>query len=379
MQALPIEGIAQRKTFEEFAQAVSVQNRKGSDGMVPANDGERSRGVGCLLVFLKYTIHFSKPHYSLPHSSLLPPEPVKTTFKLEILDPAPLTALRVVGRLSFSPQPPQQFLRSQELAAGGSRSRLDNETMGAVGGPFVWRAAGFTLVEVLVVIAIVAVLAILGIGTVNSAIERSRQSECANNLRRLASGVFAYAADNNGAVTPANRFVGGRNIPWPDMLQPYVEGPTNGFKGRKSVYFCPCGRHPRGWNNTLPDYTCNARGGTGQKLTGGFSMDSPNNTIPPTRMTEIQRPSKMMMFADGFSGSDINQGNFNVTANFATQTYFGKPELPVSGLAPRHSHKSNPVEGSFNVVFFDGHLESFEWSDPRLQDPAFLLDLVRRY
>lgn len=238
---------------------------------------------------------------------------------------------------------------------------------------------GFTLVELLVVIAIIAVLAILGIGTVGNAIERSRQSECANNLRRLASGVLAYAADNNGFIPPNNRITGGKNTPWPVMLQPYVDGPTNGFKGRKSVYFCPCGRHPRGWNNTLPDYTCNARGGTGQNLTGAFSLDSPNQTIPPTRMTEIQRPSKMMMFADGFQGSDVKNGTYNAAVNFAKEKYLGKPELPERGLAPRHFHKSNPVEGKFNIVFFDGHVESFDWNDPRFQDPAFLLDLVRRY
>jgi prepilin-type N-terminal cleavage/methylation domain-containing protein/prepilin-type processing-associated H-X9-DG protein len=240
--------------------------------------------------------------------------------------------------------------------------------------------AGYTLVELLVVIAIIAVLATLGVGVVGNAIERSRQSECANNLRKLASGVFAYAADNNGAIPPANRRSGSKNTPWSDMLRSYVDGPQPGFKGTKSVYFCPCNRkHPRGWGNTLPDYTCNARGGPGEKLTGGFSMDEPHHTIPPTRMTEIQRPSKMMMFADGFARSDINQGDFNVTANFRDATYFGKPELPASGLAPRHNHKSNPVEGRFNMVFFDGHVESFDWNDPRLQDRNFLLDLVRRY
>jgi prepilin-type N-terminal cleavage/methylation domain-containing protein/prepilin-type processing-associated H-X9-DG protein len=239
--------------------------------------------------------------------------------------------------------------------------------------------AGYTLVELLVVIAIIAVLAALGIGVVGNAIERSRQSECANNLRKLASGVFAYAADNNGEVPPNNRGFGNNNNPWPNMLRPYVDGPELGFKGTKSVYFCPCGKHPRSWDNSLPDYTCNARGGSFEHLTGAFSMDSQQKTIPPTRMTEIQRPSKMMMFADAFTKSDINKGDYNVTANFKDADYFGKPELPERGIAPRHFHKSNPVRGRFNMVFFDGHVESFDWNDPRLQDRNFLLDLVRRY
>lgn len=253
----------------------------------------------------------------------------------------------------------------------------DGVNVGTIGGRAARQASAFTLVELLAAIAIVGVLAVLLTGAVGNAVERSRQSECANNLRTLASGVFAYAADNNGFIPPNNRFSadGKNNTPWPVMLQPYVDGPTNGFRGRKSVYFCPCGRHPRGWNNTLPDYTCNARGGIGEKLTGGFSMDP----IPPTRMTEIQRPSKMMMFADGFQGSDINSGSYNAAVNFARDRYFGKPVLPERGLAPRHFHKSNPVEGKFNIVFFDGHVESFDWNDPRFQDPAFLLDLVRRY
>jgi prepilin-type processing-associated H-X9-DG protein len=296
---------------------------------------------------------------------------------MEILEP-PASAPQVEDRLPFH-GPARAPLLPRELAPGGSGSRLDDGGMSTVAGPAAQRATAFTVVELLAVIAIIAVVATLGIGAVGSALERSRQSECANNLRQLASGVYAYAADNNGLIPPNNRTIGGKDTPWPVMLKPYVDGPTNGFKGTKSVYFCPCGRHPRGWNNTLPDYTCNARGGTGQNLTGGFSMDFPNQSIPPTRMTEIQRPSQMMMFADGFQGSDINQGSYNATPNFAKERYFGKPELPERGLAPRHSQKTNPLAGRFNVVFFDGHVESFEWNDPRLQDPVFLLDLVRRY
>lgn len=297
---------------------------------------------------------------------------------MAILEPGPACELQVDNRLPLhAPARTRPF--PSKLAPGRFGSLSGSQCVGTVAGAEEPQPNAFTLVELLVAIAIIAVLATLGIGAVDSAIERSRESGCANNLRTLASGVFAYAADNNGMVPPNNLYQGAKNTPWATLLSTYVSGPTNGFQGSKSVYFCPCGEHPRGWNNTLPDYACNARGGANQKLTGAFTIGA-SQSNPPTRMTEIQRPSKMMMFADSFQNNDINIGSPNAfTHTLSTATYFGKPELPERGLAPRHFHKSNPVQGRFNMVFFDGHVESFEWNDPRLQDRNFLLDLVRRY
>jgi prepilin-type processing-associated H-X9-DG protein len=44
--------------------------------------------------------------------------------------------------------------------------------------------------------------------------------------------------------------------------------------------------------------------------------------------------------------------------------------LLAGGIAPRHQVRGDSGLGRFNVVFFDGHVESVDVRDPRLQDPA---------
>jgi prepilin-type N-terminal cleavage/methylation domain-containing protein/prepilin-type processing-associated H-X9-DG protein len=57
-------------------------------------------------------------------------------------------------------------------------------------------AAGFTLVELLVVIAVIAVLAALAFPALNNMSTRSSQSKAAANFRQLGAVITSYAADN---------------------------------------------------------------------------------------------------------------------------------------------------------------------------------------
>src|SRR5262245_16648465 len=63
----------------------------------------------------------------------------------------------------------------------------------------------FTLVELLVVIAIVSVL----VGILLPALTKARQAalavKCLSNMRQMANGIFLYAADNRGYVTPSSQ------------------------------------------------------------------------------------------------------------------------------------------------------------------------------
>jgi prepilin-type N-terminal cleavage/methylation domain-containing protein len=62
--------------------------------------------------------------------------------------------------------------------------------------------AGFTLVELLVVITIIAVLAALIFVMVGKTREKAKAIVCINNLRQIGSALAAYAADNDGVMPP---------------------------------------------------------------------------------------------------------------------------------------------------------------------------------
>jgi prepilin-type N-terminal cleavage/methylation domain-containing protein/prepilin-type processing-associated H-X9-DG protein len=234
---------------------------------------------------------------------------------------------------------------------------------------------GFTLVELLTVVAIIALLAALTLGGIGSMTERSKFPQCASNLRQLAQATFQYAQDNDNQVPPSAYGVG---TIWSGSLDPYLPVPKPGNKSTKSPYFCPSARRPGDWANSAPDYTCNDRADAAS-TTGAF-VGLAWTTSPPAqvRLAQIQRPSKVIMFADSFYNRDVRQSAaWGISmSRLGSATYFGQPTLPTTGIAPRHFFKSNPVSGKFNAVFFDGHVESFDWNDPRLQDSAFRRGLV---
>ena len=241
------------------------------------------------------------------------------------------------------------------------------------------------MVELLTVIAIVAVLAALGVFAIGRGLESSKSAKCAANLKQLAGAVMSYAADHDGLVPPSvynpDPAAGGGKI-WIDPLDSYVPKPKPGLMdNRNSPYFCPCARRPGEWANSSPDYTCNDRADR-TATTGAFVqhawLGSGASYPPQVRLAAITRPSQVIMFADSFHQRDVKQsGAWSLAlSRLDSADYFGKASLPDTGLAPRHYFRDNPVRGKFTAVFFDGHVESFDWNDTRLQDRAFRRSLV---
>jgi len=92
------------------------------------------------------------------------------------------------------------------------------------------RGAGFTLVELLVVISVIAVLVALLLPAVQAAREASRNMQCVNNVRQLSLAMLSYEATYQGlppmAVVWTNR----------DYHHRYVESPPGGWYDDHSWY-----------------------------------------------------------------------------------------------------------------------------------------------
>lgn len=96
------------------------------------------------------------------------------------------------------------------------------------------RRAGFTMIELLVVIAIIAILAAIALPAVQSAREAARSTQCRNNLKQIGMATILFEG-SFGAYPPA-RFqprptetnpeyqCGGEEPTWLVRIMPFAYG-----------------------------------------------------------------------------------------------------------------------------------------------------------
>ncbi len=87
--------------------------------------------------------------------------------------------------------------------------------------------AGFTLVELLVVISIVGVLIALLLPAVQAAREAARKAACANNFRQVGIGLNNYLSAYNAFPPGQSSIVAGnKKFNWAAFILPYIEEKT---------------------------------------------------------------------------------------------------------------------------------------------------------
>lgn len=78
--------------------------------------------------------------------------------------------------------------------------------------------AGFTLMEVMVVVTIIGILAAMMTSVVTSGRRQARQTDCKSNLRQMGIAILVYRGEHNGA-----------NPPWLSALYPEYVDDRRGF------------------------------------------------------------------------------------------------------------------------------------------------------
>ena len=241
------------------------------------------------------------------------------------------------------------------------------------------RWAGFTLLELLVVVAVVAVLAGLLLPALAGARRAGQAIACVNNIRQVALAWHLYADDDDDALAynlgrneTRQTIADGTFLNWVNNVMTWELdedntnttwvtrgglGPYGG--GAVSLYRCPTDsvlsdrQEEAGWDVRVRSVSMNAMVGNA----GEFTARGTNVNVPGYRqffrLAQIPEPSQIFVFIEEHPES-IDDGYF-----------LNKPWTREWHDLPASYH-----DGAANLAFADGHVEKHQWRVGLTKPPA---------
>ena len=218
----------------------------------------------------------------------------------------------------------------------------------------------FTLVELLVVIGIIALLTALLLPALNDARERSRQAQCASNLRTLAIGLMVYSQDNHGALpgiatSPQQPWDWIYWAPWQGSpYNVFANGPLCRYIGKdESVFRCPSddalhhtvpiGATEQPQGPYLYSYMINAFS------VGGIARYQCCLVTDQAHLSNVHHPSDKILLLEG-NEQTIIDGVWVPPPNT------GSYDNDLGDRHDRHAGRNNGL-GRGNAAFADTHVE----------------------
>jgi prepilin-type N-terminal cleavage/methylation domain-containing protein/prepilin-type processing-associated H-X9-DG protein len=245
------------------------------------------------------------------------------------------------------------------------------------------RRAGFTLVELLVVIGIIAVLIAILLPALNKARAAAQATQCMSNLRQLGTAEANYINETRNWHLPTR------------TIKPENNLATEGWQYNLQFRRLLANKRTAGANftNQVPTLMLcpGSRFSDGNFLNGVYGMnfeaidtsDSVNSITPWARTllkggpecvcwrrNQVRSPSEKLMFADALdwqifkAGTDYAPGTTTYKYDFYGDVTTNETPQDIGYLkvmAWRHGTKKRTSPNArANVCFFDGHVESVD-------------------
>jgi prepilin-type N-terminal cleavage/methylation domain-containing protein/prepilin-type processing-associated H-X9-DG protein len=212
--------------------------------------------------------------------------------------------------------------------------------------------AGFTLVELLVVIGIIAVLIALLLPALTAARDAARTTACQSNLRQIGIAATSYSNDNKGYVLPCGFFLHNSSTvsdPWYVALVYLGYLPNQGLSSAgqntyKSVLSCPS--------------TPAEIGAAGGIAGNGFSSVPAGNDGFQTTQSVVFAPTPTLYVCCtyGINGNNDNANSTSASGFIADGSPCGAVgDQLATGTAPGALPKLTRLNTSDLVFLYDGN------------------------